>query len=64
MFLTLDKAQEYSNIILDISEEKSELEESYFKVRNEYLQTQLKMDEAVSRCDHATELLHILEYKK
>lgn len=64
MFLTLDKAQEFSSIIQDISDDKTELEEHYFKLRSEYLTTQIRMDEAVSKYESTSELLNILENKK
>ena len=46
LFLTLDKAEELNHIIQEIGDEKSELEEHYFKLRTEFMSTQMLMDEA------------------
>jgi len=37
--LTLEKAEELNTVVQDISDEKTELEESYFKLRTEFLST-------------------------
>jgi hypothetical protein len=39
IFLTLDKAEELGGIIESVTDEKSELEEHYFKLRTEFLST-------------------------
>jgi predicted nuclease with TOPRIM domain len=44
--LTSEKAEQLDAIIKEISGEKSELEETYFKLRTEYLTTMFRMDEA------------------
>lgn len=36
IFLTLEKAEQLNNIIKEIGDEKSELEEQYFSIRTKY----------------------------
>ena len=64
MFLTIEKASELDKIISDISNDKTELEEHYFRLRSQYFSTQTRMDEAVSKYEHVNELLNILQNKK
>jgi hypothetical protein len=39
IFLTIEKAEELNNIIKEISNEKSDLEESYFMIRTKFRAT-------------------------
>lgn len=39
MFLTIEKAEELNMIIENVTDEKSELEEFYFKLRTEFIST-------------------------
>ncbi len=64
MFLSITKAFEFNKIIQDISDDKTDLEEKYFKLRSMFLTTQMRMDEAVSKYENEHELLQILEVKK
>jgi hypothetical protein len=64
LFLTIEKAEELDRVISEITDEKTELEEHYFKLRTEFLTTQLRMDEAEIKADHASELLETLQKSK
>ena len=44
--MTLEKGEQLNQIIKEISDEKSELEEEYFKKRAQYIEIQLLLDEA------------------
>lgn len=39
IFLTIEKAEELNNIIKDISDEKTDLEEAFFMMRTKYRAT-------------------------
>ena len=62
--MSIEKAEEFNRVISEITDEKTELEEYYFKVRTEFLSTQLRMDEAEIKADHASELLETLQKSK
>jgi hypothetical protein len=64
IFLSLEKAEQLNNIIKEISDEKTDLEEQYFTIRTKYRTTQLMMDEAIVKADHANELLEFLQKSK
>lgn len=59
-YMTLEKGEELNNIIRTISDEKTDLEESYFKMRSEYLANVLRLDEALAKADHANDILDSL----
>jgi len=39
LFLTFEKATEFNKAIQEISDEKTDLEENYFKLRSKFLST-------------------------
>jgi hypothetical protein len=53
-----------NGIIKEISDEKSELEEQYFLIRTKFRSTELRMDEALAKFEHAQELLEFLQKSK
>jgi len=55
---------ELNSVINEISDDKTSLEEAYFKLRSEFLSTQYKMDESVSKAEHLGELLETLQKSK
>ena len=61
-YMTLEKGEELNNIIKEISDEKTELEEEYFKKRAILLQIQMQLDEATVRADTSQDLLN--EFQK
>ena len=53
IFLTIEKAEELNGLVKEISDEKTDLEESFFMMRTKYRSTQLTMDEALAKAEHA-----------
>ena len=64
IFLTIDKAEYLNNVIKELSDEKTDLEESFFVMRTKFKSTQLAMDEALAKEEHARELLDFLQKSK
>ena len=51
-------------MIKEISDEKTDLEESFFIMRAKYRTNQLSMDEALAKAEHAQSLLDFLQKSK
>jgi DNA-binding transcriptional regulator YiaG len=64
VFLTIEKAEEFNQRINFLSDEKSILEDEYFKMRSKYRSNQLIMDEAVAKSENYQELLDTLQRSK
>lgn len=64
VFLTIGKAEEFNQRINFLSDEKSILEDEYFKMRSKYRSNQLIMDEAVAKSENYSELLDTLQRSK
>lgn len=64
VFLTIGKAEEFNQRINFLSDEKSILEDEYFKMRSKYRANQLIMDEAVAKSENYQELLDTLQRSK
>lgn len=62
-FLTLEKAEFFDKAVQELSEAKSELEESYFSIRGRYKENQLRLDEAEAQANYALEQLEFLQNK-
>lgn len=44
LYLTIEKAEYFNNVINELTDDKSELEESYLKVRSECFDLILRME--------------------
>ena len=64
VYLTLDKAEEFNSRLVEVTEDKTVLEEQYFTMRTKYRSNQLQMDDAMAKAEHFQELLEILKNSK
>ena len=61
LYLTIEKAEYFNNVISELSDDKSEVEESYLKVRSECFDLILRMEQAEVKALSAEEMLKILK---
>lgn len=61
MYLTIEKAEYFNNVIAELSDDKTELEESYLKVRSECFDLIMRMEQAEVRAMSSEDMLKILK---
>jgi len=64
MFLSMHQAEEYDRVINTLTDERTDLEEKYFRVRSEYVSVSSMLDELKIKAESKERLLNELKSSK